>query len=228
MNETNEEDNFQFDNEGKCCDAVIRTIESEVGSSRIPNSIIRNAPSGLTGKNVEVKLTIGCQVYALEHTRIFGFSGHHNSDHKKFLLFRDKFKKLEFPFRGHYYVYIPDTARKHFSDGAFFDTLTAWTYETAATLNGRAPSDGSKGPDYLKQDGILPGFDLTVKLVRREWIVQQDGLMDVMLYPPFVDRNPLDHQIEKALNKKCEQLKPHRDAGARSVLILEMVGCSIN
>ena len=56
--------------EGKCCDAVIRQIEGATGTKRTA------APDPeLTGEGppVDLRVTVGDQEYALEHTRILPF-----------------------------------------------------------------------------------------------------------------------------------------------------------
>jgi hypothetical protein len=52
-------------------------------------------------------------------------------------------------------------------------------------------------------------------------------MMDVRLCLSQSQNDSLRQQIEKALESKCPKLKSHKDTGARSILILEMLGSNI-
>ena len=58
------------DNEGKTCDAIVRLLEKWTGETRVG---IRHPEKDGDGPPVELRLKIGTQEYAIEHTRIEPF-----------------------------------------------------------------------------------------------------------------------------------------------------------
>ena len=57
-------------NEGKACDAVIRVLEERTGETRAG---IRHPERDHVGPLVDLRLTLGTQDYAIEHTQIEAF-----------------------------------------------------------------------------------------------------------------------------------------------------------
>ena len=55
------------DNEGKACDAVVRLLEKWTGETRLG---IRHPEKDGVGPPVDLRLKLGGQKYAIEHTRI--------------------------------------------------------------------------------------------------------------------------------------------------------------
>ncbi|MGQ0430660.1 MAG: hypothetical protein ACT4UQ_12075, partial [Gammaproteobacteria bacterium] len=62
-------------NEGRCCDAVLRTLEAEHGEQR--RNVVRDTPAQ---PGVEVTCYIGSQHYAFEHTLIEPFPENQRDD----------------------------------------------------------------------------------------------------------------------------------------------------
>ena len=60
------------DNEGKVCDAVVRTLETRTGVTRT-NMYRPEDQTDRQGSRVELCLTLGKTIYAIEHTRIEAF-----------------------------------------------------------------------------------------------------------------------------------------------------------
>ena len=58
------------DNEGKACDAVVRLLEVQTGDARTD---IRHPEKDGVGPPVDLRLRLGAQEYAIEHTRIEPF-----------------------------------------------------------------------------------------------------------------------------------------------------------
>ena len=58
------------DNEGKACDAVVRLLEAQTGDARTD---IRHPEKDGVGPPVDLRLRLGAQEYAIEHTRIEPF-----------------------------------------------------------------------------------------------------------------------------------------------------------
>ena len=56
--------------EGKCCDAVIRQLERATGAER---TAVSDPESTGEGPPVDLRVTLGSQEYALEHTRVLPF-----------------------------------------------------------------------------------------------------------------------------------------------------------
>ena len=59
-------------NEGKACDAVVKLLEKRTGKDR---SDISHPEKNGIGPPVELRLKLGTQSYAIEHTQIEAFAG---------------------------------------------------------------------------------------------------------------------------------------------------------
>ena len=219
-------DQFDTENEGKCCDAIVRLLECRTGVKRDPATIFLNAKAGNTDKDVEIRLTLGQQEYAIEHTRIMGFGNVKTEQHKYFLEFRSRIKVINFTIPGTYILYLSSLPKNVLKDENQLTTLTTWAQQAAAELYGLSQSGVSKG-QRVEKTGTPWGAQFKVKLVRESWSLESYGMMDVRLCLSQSQNDSLRQQIEKALESKCPKLKSHKDTGARSILILEMLGSNI-
>jgi hypothetical protein len=99
-------DTGQFDtaNEGKCCDAIVRLLERRGGVTRDLNKMTTNAKAGNSSQNVELRLTLGNQDYAIEHTRIMGFTD--TAAHRQLVDIRERIKTETLNIPGIYILYL--------------------------------------------------------------------------------------------------------------------------
>jgi hypothetical protein len=220
-------DQFDTENEGKCCDAIVRLLERRTGVKRDPATISLNAKAGNTDKDVEIRLKLGQQEYAIEHTRIMGFGNVKTEQHKYFLEFRSRIKVVNFMIPGTYILYLSSLPKNILKDESQLTTLTTWAQQAAAELYALSQSEVSKG-QRVEKTGTPWDAQFKVKLVRESWSLESYGMMDVRLCLSQSQNDSLRQQIDKALEAKCPKLKSHRDTGARSILILEMLGSSIS
>lgn len=219
-------------NEGKACDAVVRFLETLIGETRID---IRHPEKDGVGPPVDLRLKLGTQEYAIEHTRIEPFENQIKTGWV-FNQINDYIKRnLLGPLLGSAYyelhipinVHLPERKKKR---GQVLNNLVEWIRTNAQCLyernSGRTrPAHSSIwADDYIKD--TPPGFDCDFELLR--WpdatlIRRKPGCLVMKFIPP--DDNELEDlrikRLRQAFSKKCPKLKCCKAEGARTVLVLE-------
>ncbi len=218
---------FDRENEGKCCDAIIRVLEQRTGIKRDIQRFFLNAKAPGTDKNVEIRLALSENYYAIEHTRLRGFGNIETKKHKYFIQFRDLIKRENFPISGTYILYVESLPPNILKDVSRLEALVSWACQAATELYARWQADCSSS-ERVEKTGAPWGIGFPVKLVREFWSSENVGRLDVRLNLPPGEKESLEEQIDSALEAKCPKLKAHKDTGARSILILEMMGTNIN
>ena len=218
-------DQFDRSNEGKCCDAIVRLLERRTGCTRNPNNIRVNQKAGDSPQNVEVRLTLGNQDYAIEHTRIMGFPD--TAKHRYFVEIRESVKAESLGVPGIYILYLCNIPENIHKNESRLKALTMWAHQTAIELNELSRSVTKKG-QRIEKLGTPWGDQFELKLVRQPWSSEIVGMLDVRQYSPQGEVDDLEKKIGRALEDKCPKLKSHKDTGAISILILEILGSNIS
>ena len=217
-------------NEGKACDAVIKTIEKRTGEIRTQ---VRRPEVDGVGPPVELRLRLGDQEYAIEHTRIEPFENQIQMETivcKICAYFKDN---LEVPFPSPAYyelqypldIYLP--SKKSKCDRAL-KNLADWVRMNEVMLRDKmtrrpvGPHDLHYSDHFVhgKPDGFKCEFEL------RCWpdatsIRQKPGSLWLRpIYPE--DMEPLRRKrLMRAFSDKCKKLEECKVDGARTVLVLE-------
>jgi hypothetical protein len=220
-------DQFDKTNEGKCCDAIVRLLERREGVTRDPNKMTTNAKAGNSSQNVELRLTLGSQDFAIEHTRIMGFND--TAVHRQFVEIRERIKTEALNARGIYILCLDMSSvpRGLSRDEAGLQALERWAHQAAAELDSLSRTMPHK-EQRLEKAGTPWGAQAKVKLVRESWSSQSVGVLDVRQVLQASASTDLHQKVVKAIEDKFPKLQSHKDTGASSILILEMLGSNIN
>ena len=220
-------------NEGKACDAVVRFLEIRTGETRTD---IRHPEKDHVGPPVELRLKLGAQEYAIEHTRIEPFE----NQIKTSIVFKqiDDYVKerLSDPLPGsaYYELHIPINVRlperKKERDQAL-NNLIDWIRTNAQWLHERNSGRTRPAPSPHWSDdrirGKPTGFDCAIELLR--WpdaalIRRKPGYLGMSLFCPNDFSDLEDHRIDRlrrTFSEKSPKLQECRAVGARTVLVLE-------
>ncbi|MBI3714853.1 MAG: hypothetical protein HY255_02535, partial [Betaproteobacteria bacterium] len=204
------------DNEGKCCDAVIRILEEREGGDRTaisyPEHEQHSAP-------VEIVCTIGKTRYALEHTKLQSYPDQLQDG----VHFCNALEVLEgklsgrLPHIGWFMLIIPTGV----FDGLSYDdaihirnNLESWIIRVAPTMTLSA-----RGFAVLKD--VVGGVPFDVRLQAMQCSQELLGNLRIARSaPPNIDDLRLD-EIGKTLAKKLPKLKIWSEQGVQTVLVLE-------
>lgn len=219
--------------EGKACDAVVRAIEKRTGKIR---THIRHPEVDRSGPPVDLRLKIGIQEYAIEHTRIEPFENQIKMEVtiREILDYFRENLSLPFPSPAYYElqypidVSLPDGAAKR---NRALKSLADWVSRNERLLRDKIMCWPVGPYDLYYSDhsvrGKPEGFDCAFEL--RRWpqaapIRQKPGsLWSRPIYPE--DMKPLMRKrLMRAFSRKCEKLEACKIDGARTVLVLESGG----
>lgn len=206
-------------NEGKCCDAVVRLLESQRDSVRrgfhFPDKT-RGAEKG----QVDACGSVGTVHYVLEHTRIEPFekaigTGKHLCDFMRLL--DGRVSKTALPGPALYEIKPPLNPR--FGGAAALaaaaDDTAGWIHSEAASLHDRALRAGKPMCSNAAFAGLAMQLLCTPMGPRDESTPGEFGaLRDA---PESVERR-LVPRLEKALADKCPKLRRCQDRGARTAV----------
>ena len=216
--------------EGKVCDAVIKAIEKRTGETR---TRVRRPEVDGRGPPVDLRLKLGDQKYAIEHTLIEPFE----NQIKMEVIVReilDYFKdniSLPFPSPACYElqypvdISLPDGKVKR---NRALKGLTDWVCMNELVLRDKMMCwTGEPNDLYYSDHSVLgkpDGFESVFKLRRWPYAVpirQQPGSLWLRaVYPE--DMAPLRRKrLMRAFSKKCEKLQACKMDGVRTVLALE-------
>jgi hypothetical protein len=205
------------DNQGKCCDAVLRILEDRVGSSRtlplhFPEKVQHKAPVELTCK-------IGSTLYALEHTKVEAYP-EQMQDGSNFM---DALVHLEnsitdaLPKHAWFNLVVPANSFKGLTARAVKDIgvrIEEWVVRTAPLLK---PSDRQMESITESIDGV--GFRVTLQAIFG--ISDRNGKLRISRFPPSDLEVLRSAHIKQMLARKLPKLGTWAIDGAHTVLILE-------
>ena len=212
-------------NEGRLCDAAVKSIERRTGEKRID---IRWPERDRIGPPVELRLKIGTQEYAIEHTLIEAFEGEIGGwmsleriagPIKKALCGKlpgPAYYDLSFPSEREPKVHKSDL-KKH------QEKLKEWVLTRAPLLYWKIQRTmASKSQDVIKATPC--GFSFEIQLscvVTGPFSAREPGLIKVSRWIPENLRALTKCRLRRALRKKLPKLLDCKSEGARSVLVLE-------
>ena len=221
------------------CDAVVRHLEKWTGKSRAE---ISHPEKEGVGPPVELRLQLGNQKYAIEHTRVESF----DNQIKAGISIRElkKFIKEQFtePLPGpvYYELQVPMDVclpEKRKDRERMLNALGKWIQESADRMQARN-TDLYAVPIRSKvwhEDCVIGaplGDAFEIKLLRSTlWppafhtAGRKPGT--IVLWYNYLDEDERNdryfRRLQRAFDKKCPKLKRCREEGARTVLILEAV-----
>lgn len=213
-------------NEGKSCDAVVRLLERRSGYHR---SDIRYPERDGKGPPVDLRLRLGPQEYALEHTLIEPFENEIRSGvvaDQIGTYIRENPPSLPEP--GYYQLVVPDDVRLPRSQGArqrALRQLGEWIVKSAESMQ-EENSEHWRSPTRrdARFRGQPPGFRCTFELWR--WpdaalMGRRPGLLYLVRSCPDGLEGQRRRRLRRAFSQKCPKLQECKTVGARTVLVLE-------
>ncbi len=221
-------------NEGKSCDAVVKCIEQRTGESRTD---IRCPETDRVGPPVELRLKIGTQEYAIEHTKIEAFEDQISRGVSLESLVGPVKKALsgKLPGPGFCTMIFPRDRKlvvKKTSLKKCQQSLEVWVRENALHLYRRVQErigGESVVPHKYYRDSITgkpSGFSYAIKLSCRFTgppSAQESGRLGAGRWAP--GNKELEdlraHRLGRALFQKIPKLWRCKSEGARTVLVLE-------
>ena len=219
--------------ESKVCDAVVRVVEKRTGESRAD---VRFPEEDRWGPLVDLRLIIGTQEYAIEHTRIEPFEKQIKTSLElseiRVYIERNLLESLPEP--AYYELQVPIgfcLPVKKKERALALKNLVDWIRESAECLYVR--NLHRTGPirrphwsdDHVK--GRPEGFNCEIELLR--WsdavlIRRKPGYLGFRLFCPreFSDLEDRRYdRLTRAFSRKLPKLQKCKAAGARTVLVLE-------
>ena len=216
-------------NEGRVCDAVVRCIETRTGEIR---THICYPEVDRVGPPVDLRLKLGAQEYAIEHTRIELFDNQIKNEViiKKIIDYFDKNITLSFPSQALYEllypidISLPDGNKRYRA----LKNLAQWVCENEKVLRAKKTAWTIKPYGFYSEDnsvrGTPEGFDCTFKLLLWPYAPGLQRKPGSLSFVPAYsqDMEPLHaKRLMRAFSSKCAKLQDCKAEGARTVLALE-------
>lgn len=217
-------------NEGKVCDAVMRAIEKRTSKTR---THVRRPEADGVGPPVDLRLKLGGQEYAIEHTRIEPYDDQIKMEViiREILGYFKESISLPFPSPAYYElqypidISLPDGKVKR---NRALKSLANWVCKNELLLRDKLMCWTGGPYDLYHSDhsvhGKPDGFKCVSKLRRWPYAIpirQRPGSLFLRLIYPE-DMEPLIRKrLMRALSRKCEKLQACKAEGARTVLVLE-------
>ena len=219
--------------EGKCCDAVIRHIERSSGSIRTE---VADPEKDGGARSVDLKVKVGDQEYALEHTRVQPFRNRIDLA-AQWRTVRDCVKQWfpdPLPGPAFYQLYIPLDMHPPGRGKRGKDRLRSlreWIEQEVEILHRRAAwRPRSPGHFYImdERSGRPSGWKCEFVIARsNDGVVPPriPGSFHVFIDSPEDKENLFVDEIRRAFGKKCPKLAKckERADGIRTILILELI-----
>ena len=218
------------DNEGMVCDAVVRFIEKQTGAIRTQ---IRYPERDGVGPQVELRLKLDVQEYAIEHTKLESFE-HQIKTGVIIDKILDHFKKnLPVPFPSPAYYELQYPVDICFPTGKAkreraLNKLVEWICTNENVLRERIRSRPMRphlpwvADEFVR--GTPAGFNCTFELLC--WldaarIRRKPGALWMRPIIPEVLEPLRRKRLMRAFTDKCPKLQRCKAEGARTVLVLE-------
>lgn len=207
---------------------MIRALEKRLGVIRsnlsLPEKEKRDPP-------IEVECGLGDQVYAIEHTQIESFPNQIELGHEFVKFIPDIESELagQLPSPGTYVLTLPTSVRVKAKDAAAVKVaLVKWIKEKTAEFHERVPERRSRSHSprgdgqWVKEQPNGVPFEVYLKR-ELHWSSdgRHDGRLMISRFAPRELETLRPERMTTALNKKCPKLSKCKQAGARTVLILE-------
>ena len=219
--------------EGKCCDAVIKQLERATGTER---TAVSDPELTREGPLVDLRVTLGSQEYALEHTRILPFDDRIEVA-KAYQDIRDCLAEWfpgPLPGDALYELYLPLGVPRPGRGGQGNRRrrgLQNWIRSTVDVLQARAPGRRRWSPHVYELDyvsGRPDGWNCEFTLARSsDGVVppREAGSLAVFVGSPDEPESPFIKDLRRAFGKKCPKLARCRDLTPDivTVLILEAI-----
>lgn len=214
-------------NEGKACDAVLKRIEICSGETR---SDLWHPELEQDGPPVDLRVTVGTQEYAIEHTLLQPYPNRieHGATFNAIHKFIRGRIPIPLPGSVHYELRIPIQVSlprgKKYREQAL-QSLLEWVVGTAQQLHDRrweVPWEGPLINNYIK--GKPKNFEQIFELYR--WpdglpTQRTPGVLSMAFSASEHIEQPLKDSMREAFAKKFPKLFDCNQCGARTVLILE-------
>ena len=217
-------------NEGKACDAVVKLLEKRTGKDRA--DISHPEKNGI-GPPVDLRLKLGTQSYAIEHTQIEAFKDQIQTAEELGRLIGPVINELSgtLPGPGFYDLYFPTNARLRVQPNQLDkirSDFTEWVRENAQRLHEKNPDRPTRERNPRGFDEQYrakpPGFPYEVTLRRKaHWNLssEHDGVLLASRIAPEDVEAQREVRLQRALEGKCPKLQCCKEDGARTVLVLE-------
>ena len=212
-------------NEGKACDAAVKCIEQRTGKKR---NDIRLPEKDHVGPPVELRLKIGTQEYAIEHTQIEAFEGQISGGVSLEHLVRPIKKAIcgKLPGPAICTIFFPPDCELIVNKPKLKrhqEKLEEWFRENAPRLYGKI----QKGIGGKSEDAITAkpcGFQYEIKLsclITGLPSDQKPGRLGAGRWVPDNLEALRVERLRRALSKKLPKLWDCESEGARTVLVFE-------
>ena len=218
-------------NEGKACDAVVRLIEKRKGETR---TNIRRPEMDRVGPPVELRLKLGTEEYAIEHTRIEPFENQIKTSvtRREIAVYIKENLTDALPGPAYYELHLPSDVslpeKKKGKRRRALKNLVEWIRTNAQILHERnlgrfVPAHRLHWSDD-SIEGIPTGLDCAVELLR--WpdavpIRRKPGSLVTKLLCPGELEDLREGRLSQAFSKKCPKLQDCKSERVQTVLILE-------
>ena len=210
------------ENEGKACDAVVRWLEERTGNTRTDVCVPEKCK---TGPPVELRLFLGPQEFALEHTLIEPFAGFIKTG----ISLEEIVKPIKnavsgkLPGPARYELLLPTNPLMNKSElESFKNVVIDLILDHAPILYKKASTSTISGewvvfaPTSL---GLPYSLELSCYILPDHTDVMEPGVFGVVRRTPDDLGKKRKYRLRKALNEKCPKL--NNCDGARTVLVLE-------
>lgn len=215
-------------NEAGLCEAVIRLLEEDAGSSRHD---VRFPEVDRIGPPVECRFGLAGERYAIEHTLIEPFADHirTGSEFDELILPVEAALNGTMPVPGTYTLFFPvhpTSGRHRRNHPALREKIMAWARKAGSALHAEAPSrdDRHRRPHGHVGERTTVIDGLPLRLDRRvHW--SESGRHDGTLFVSRVIGEDLEVQrlvrVRTALDRKLGKLMDCRAEGDKTILVLE-------
>lgn len=224
-------------NEGKACDAVVRFLEELTGETR---TNIRRPEKDGVGPPVDLRLKLGVQEYAIEHTLIESFENQVEGSvtfHQINNCIKQKVSDT-LPEPAYYQLHLPVEVRlpkRKKKRDQTLDNLVEWVRDSACRMHKRNAKRfirtliPSLSDDRIQ--GTPEGINCPIELLR--WpiavlIRRKPGHLDVLFTDPPALEDLRANRLKHALDKKCPKLKRCKAEKTRTILVLENLDIALS
>ena len=218
-------------NEGRVCDAVIRALEKWTRKTRTD---VRHPDKEGCGPPVDLRLRLGAQDYAIEHTRIESFGNQIGTFTVANRIVRHVRKNIRDLFPGpayyelQFWIDVSLPGGRNRRRARALNSLVQWVHASERVLRDRNPvpvppvRNPHLASDWIR--GTPDGFDCEFQLLHwpvAQLILQKRGALAFRFIPQDDPDGPRLDSLRQTFSRKCPKLQACKEEGARTVLVLE-------